>query len=160
MNQLAKRNFIKTATAFLSASAKHFVSKLALDNTVLRDGRHFQPSFRQRQLLPSAISRLAMVCANVFDENRRERSLDWSKMPQSLTYGIQLSWNVMSTKQKTFYSHTTWFKSSQKEGETKYLTGNLSMKWLVLIWVMPVLKKRTLRELISTGIRYMMGIKW
>ena len=66
MDQLAKRNFIKTATAFLSASAKHLVSKLALDDTVLRDTRHFQPSFRQRQFLPSAMPRLAMVCANVF----------------------------------------------------------------------------------------------
>ena len=72
--------------------------------------------------------------------NRWERSLGWSKVPQSLTSVMQLSWNVMSTKQKTFQSHTTWFKSSQKKGETKHLTGNLPMKWLVLIWVMPVLR--------------------
>ena len=73
MDQLAKRNFIKTATAFLSASAKHFVSKLALDNTVLRDAPHFQPSFRQCQFLPSVISRLAMVCANVFGEEQMRK---------------------------------------------------------------------------------------
>ena len=46
-------------------SRQHLVSKLAMDNTLLRDARHFQLSFRQRQFLPSAISRLAMVCANV-----------------------------------------------------------------------------------------------
>ena len=73
MDQLAKRNFIKTAEAFLLASAKHLVSKHALDNTVLRDAQHFQSSFRQRQFLPSAISRLAMVCANVFGKEQMRK---------------------------------------------------------------------------------------
>ena len=73
MDQLAKRNFIKTATAFLSVSAKHLVSKLALDNTVLRNAQHFQPSFRQCQFLPSAISRLAIVCGNVFGEEQMRK---------------------------------------------------------------------------------------
>ena len=43
----------------MSMLVKHLVRKLELDNTVLRDAQHFQPS-----------SRLAIVCGNVFGEEQ------------------------------------------------------------------------------------------
>ena len=74
-------------------------------------------------------------------KSRWERSLDRTKVPRSLTYVMQLSWNVKCTKQNTFYSHTIW--SSQKKGRAEHVTGDLLIEWLALIWVIRISKKRT-----------------
>ena len=103
-----------------------------------------------------------MVCDNVFGGGQMTKifSLKQGATKFDLCDTIKLECHEYQTENISESYYMVQEQSGKGKGETKHLIGNLPMKWLISIWVMPVLRKRTLRELISTGVRYMMCRKW